>query len=129
MWDLTIPGDNDHDFYLSAAGATVLVHNAGGAGPCAAGQAGEAAAGIVKNTLKIAINGRNRIPDELNGSTIGEVKNVIYQHFSAQLKDSLAFAQQRGLTFNLYVRASTELSGPLRAAIKAGSITRVDILP
>jgi Pretoxin HINT domain len=30
MWDLTIPGD--HDFYVTAAGAAVLVHNAPGPG-------------------------------------------------------------------------------------------------
>jgi RHS repeat-associated protein len=28
MWDLTIPGNNDHDFYVLAGGITVLVHNA-----------------------------------------------------------------------------------------------------
>jgi hypothetical protein len=27
MWDLTIPGNNDHDFYIQAAAAYVLVHN------------------------------------------------------------------------------------------------------
>ena len=27
MWDLTVPGDNDHDFYVSAGSAPVLVHN------------------------------------------------------------------------------------------------------
>lgn len=27
MWDLTVPGDNDHDFYIDTAVATVLVHN------------------------------------------------------------------------------------------------------
>jgi hypothetical protein len=32
MWDLTVPGNNDHDFYISTTVATVLVHNADG--PC-----------------------------------------------------------------------------------------------
>jgi RHS repeat-associated protein len=27
MWDLTIPGNNDHDFYIDTKGASVLVHN------------------------------------------------------------------------------------------------------
>jgi Pretoxin HINT domain len=27
MWDLTIPGNNDHDFYVSTVAASVLVHN------------------------------------------------------------------------------------------------------
>jgi hypothetical protein len=93
MWDLTVPGNNDHDFYVDTAVADVLVHNSGGTGPCQAGQAGEAAAGIVKNTATVLINGTPRIPDELNGTTIGEVKNVGYQYLSSQLRDSLAYAR------------------------------------
>jgi hypothetical protein len=27
MWDLTVPGDNDHDFYVAVAATAVLVHN------------------------------------------------------------------------------------------------------
>jgi Pretoxin HINT domain len=27
MWDLTVPGNNDHDFYIDTTVATVLVHN------------------------------------------------------------------------------------------------------
>jgi hypothetical protein len=27
MWDLSVPGDNDHDFYVDTADAAVLVHN------------------------------------------------------------------------------------------------------
>ncbi len=27
MWDLTVPGNNDHDFYVAAGATTVLVHN------------------------------------------------------------------------------------------------------
>jgi len=27
MWDLTVPGNNDHDFYVAAAATAVLVHN------------------------------------------------------------------------------------------------------
>jgi Pretoxin HINT domain len=30
MWDITVPGDNDHDFYVKTASAGVLVHNCGG---------------------------------------------------------------------------------------------------
>jgi len=33
MWDLTVPGNNDHDFYViagQASGVPVLVHNSGG---------------------------------------------------------------------------------------------------
>jgi hypothetical protein len=27
MWDLTVPGDNDHDFYIYTAAASILVYN------------------------------------------------------------------------------------------------------
>jgi hypothetical protein len=27
MWDLTVPGNNDHDFYIDTTAAPVLVHN------------------------------------------------------------------------------------------------------
>jgi hypothetical protein len=39
MWDLTIPGNGDHDFYVVAGSASILVHN--NDGKC--GVAGEAA--------------------------------------------------------------------------------------
>jgi hypothetical protein len=29
MWDLTVPGNNDHDFYVTASEVAVLVHNCG----------------------------------------------------------------------------------------------------
>jgi hypothetical protein len=27
MWDLTVPGNNDHDFYVTSSATPVLVHN------------------------------------------------------------------------------------------------------
>ena len=33
MWDLTIPGNNDHDFYIDTTTASVLVHNCSNFGP------------------------------------------------------------------------------------------------
>src|SRR5262249_2668888 len=45
-----------------------------------------------------------RKPDGLNAAVIQEVKNVAYQALTNQLKDSLAWAQQKGLTFELFVR-------------------------
>ncbi len=37
MWDLTVPGNNDHDFYVSVGSgdvaASILVHNVGGICP------------------------------------------------------------------------------------------------
>ena len=42
MWDLTVPGNNDHDFYIVAvtADTSVLVHNSGGIGDCPTSDSG-----------------------------------------------------------------------------------------
>jgi hypothetical protein len=70
-----------------------------------------------------------RIPDELNSSVIGEVKNVSSLSYTSQLRDFEAYAQHEGLTFNLYVRGSTTLSGPLQDAVNAGDINLIRNLP
>jgi RHS repeat-associated protein len=98
----------------------------------ASGVAGERAAGIVKNTRRIPSQSGKanyRIPDELNSSVIGEVKNVKRLSYSSQLRDSAAYAKQKGLTFNLYVRGSTKLSGPLQRAVNNRAINLVRNLP
>jgi hypothetical protein len=33
MWDLTVPGNNDYDFYVAVAATAVLVHNCGDGTP------------------------------------------------------------------------------------------------
>jgi hypothetical protein len=56
----------------------------------------------------------------LNDVAVTEVKNVSYQAYTQQLKDSLTYAQQNGLQFDLFVRGGanpTTLSGPLQDAI------------
>lgn len=98
------------------------------AGVRAAGSAGERAAGIVKNTDHIpslSDTAAYRIPDELNATTLGEVKNVGSLSYTQQLQDFQAYAAQQGLTFNLYVRGSTTLSGPLQTAVDDGLIEPV----
>lgn len=61
----------------------------------------------------------------MTDGAVSEVKNVQYQAYTQQLKDSLAYAQQNGLRFNLYVRGGanpTTLSKPLAGAIRNGDI-------
>jgi hypothetical protein len=90
------------------------------------GRAGEAAAGIVKNTQRIQIPGGGyRIPDMLDegAGLIGEVKNVQSLSYTAQLRDYVTYAETYGLDFNLWVRPSTYLSGPLREAISTKGIS------
>jgi Restriction endonuclease fold toxin 7 len=100
------------------------------AGVRAAGSAGEQEAGIIKNTDRIpSLSGTvaYRIPDELGSSVLGEVKNVSSLSYTNQLRDFVAYAQQQ-LQFNLYVRGSTALSGPLQAAADSGEINLFRIL-
>jgi hypothetical protein len=65
---------------------------------------------------------RTRFPDQLTSTTLTEVKNVQSLSFTKQLRDYSAFAQQNGLQFNLYVRPTTTLSGPLQSAVSNGEI-------
>ncbi|MDA8439919.1 MAG: putative toxin, partial [Propionibacterium sp.] len=94
-----------------------------GAASVRVGQAGEAAVraeyDIGAKATRV-IDGRTRIFDGLNDEAVSEVKNVNYQAYTQQLKDSLAYAQQNQLRFDLYVRggsSATVLSGRLRDAI------------
>lgn len=127
---------------LGAVSAYVILPNAGSAceaaegggmaGVRAAGQTGEDLASIVKNTDHIPSasgTAAYRIPDELNASTLGEVKNVSSLSYTNQLRDFQAYAQSTGRTFNLYVRGSTTFSGPLQDAINAGQINVIRNLP
>ncbi|WP_428267207.1 putative toxin [Haliangium sp.] len=91
------------------------------------GQAGEAAAGIVKNTERIASltgTARYRVPDVLDHAArvIGEVKNVSRLSYTKQLRDFVAYAQHHRYTFYLWVRTTTQLSVPLQQAVRRGQI-------
>ena len=97
----------------------------GGLAAVRTGQAGEkavrAAADIGSKTA-IDVLGRTRIPDGLTSTVLSEVKNVGSLSFTQQLRDLSLFAQGAGLRFDLYVRPTTQLSGPLAGAVESGSI-------
>ena len=89
------------------------------------GTAGEAAAGIVKNTQRIPSatgTAAYRIPDALSATVLAEVKNVSRLSYTSQLRDYVAYAKQTGRTFELYVRSDTRLSVPLQQAVARGDI-------
>jgi len=91
------------------------------------GQEGEALSGVVRNTERIpSLTGtaKYRTPDGLNrtAKTIDEVKNVSYQARTNQIRDNIAFAQQKGFTFSLHVRSTTRLSGPLQREVATGIV-------
>ncbi len=100
------------------------------AGVRAAGKIGEDG-GIVKDTTRIpsATNtAKYRIPDVLNAraEVIGEGKNVSNREYTSQLKDFMAYAEDKGYSFELYVwpeaMGGTQLSPQLDALVKAGKI-------
>jgi Restriction endonuclease fold toxin 7 len=68
------------------------------------------------------VNGRHRIPDGTTSTAINEVKNVAYQAYTQQLKDSVDIAKNMLGNMNLYTRPTTTLSQPLQDAIKAGDV-------
>ena len=114
-------------FDASTAGSCVATKpGTGGVGPVRVGQAGEAAvrgAYDIGPKATVNVGGRTRILDGLTDEAVSEVKNVASQSFTQQLKDSLAYAQSTGRRFDLYVRPSTTLSGPLEDAVRSGLIS------
>jgi len=91
----------------------------------ALGQAGEDAVGISvpKTAIEIPGSGAIRFPDALTDTTLTEVKNVGPLSFTQQFRDFVTYSLENSLEFQLYVRPSTQLSGPLQQAIANGQIT------
>ncbi|REJ69682.1 MAG: hypothetical protein DWQ31_03500 [Planctomycetota bacterium] len=86
------------------------------------GAMGELLGGVSKAKTRITVDGRLRIPDMLTREILREVKNTQRLSYTRQLRDYCSFARNNGLEFQLYVRRSTYLTKPLRAAIDAGDI-------
>jgi len=97
----------------------------GGLAAVRAGQAGEAAVRGAYNIgpkTAIDIAGRTRVPDGLLDDALSEVKNVNYLSYTQQLRDFTQYSLDNVLRFDLYVRPTTILSGPLQEAISSGTI-------
>ncbi len=91
------------------------------------GQEGEAAvrqAVDIGPKVAIQVAGRARVPDGLTATVLNEVKNVKSLSFTLQLRDYASFATDTSRSFQLWVRPTTELSGPLMDAIEAGVVNR-----
>ncbi len=126
---------DDHTFFVGHVGAWVhncaLTLGRGGAAPVRAGQAGERAVRAVHaigDKAKVAINGRNRIPDGVTTRAVSEVKNVKSLSYTRQLQDSADLAHLTGRRFDLYVRPGARLSGPLKQAVMSRAI-RLRLIP
>jgi len=103
-------------------GANALVSLSKTGTPQQIGKWGEQAVGNIGDKIKILVNGRTRIPDGLTQTTLSEVKNVQSLSFKSQLRDFYDYAKTNNLNFELYVRPSTKLSGPLMQEIQNGNI-------
>jgi hypothetical protein len=79
--------------------------------------------------IKVDVAGRKRIPDGLTPTTVSEVKNVGSLSYSQQLRDLAQYAQQTGRSFDLYVRPTTRLSGPLQRASGRGGPINLRFIP
>jgi hypothetical protein len=95
--------------------------------PNVIGRAGEEAAGITgpKTQIRSLTGTANyRVPDEVvrSAQVLREVKNVARLSYTSQLRDYALYSQQEGYTFELITRQTTQLSGPLQAAIERGEI-------
>ena len=55
MWDLTVPGNNDHDFYVYTATVSILVHNCSDFAP------GKALEHYQKHVLGVLNNGASKL--------------------------------------------------------------------
>jgi len=110
---------------LAGTAAASARRGPGGRWPVALGAAGEAAVRRVAeigSRVRIQVGGRVRIPDGLTGSVLTEVKNVRSPSYTRQLRDFAEYARSHGLRFDLWVRASTQLSSTLAAAVARGDI-------
>jgi len=64
------------------------------------------------------------VPDVLDHSArvIGDVKNAGSLSYISQLRDFASYASSHGYSFELWVRPTTQLSGPLKRAVSRGDI-------
>jgi RHS repeat-associated protein len=88
----------------------------------ALGKAGEQAVGLSGPKKAIQVGSKTRIPDGLTSTTLTEVKNVKTLSYSSQLRDFVNYSQQNTLSFILYTRSTTIITGPLQQAINNGLI-------
>jgi filamentous hemagglutinin len=104
---------------LAVVGGKLTINQIG-----AAGEKVVRAVYDIGEKINIVVNGATRIPDGINRATktLSEVKNVASLSYTQQLRDYVQWAQTNGYTVDLYVRTTTNLSGPLLEAINNGII-------
>lgn len=88
MWDISVPGGNDHDFYIGTAVAAVLVHNCGGTYSLQDDDGNIVRTGRTSNL-------EAREAQHANDSVLGQFRFVVDQQTDN-------YAEQRGLEQMLY---------------------------
>jgi len=90
---------------------------------------------VPKRQIEIALpNGKTQIrypdlSDAANPKNFGEIKNVGYQYFSTQIRQTMEAVISNGGTYTLWIRKDTTLSKPLQKAIADNPNFNVDYLP
>ncbi|MDQ2816084.1 MAG: Hint domain-containing protein [Actinomycetota bacterium] len=59
MWDLTVPGNNDHDFYVVGTVAAVLVHNSNCDIPWSSGSVSRASRALDEGSTSVSVGSRS----------------------------------------------------------------------
>jgi RHS repeat-associated protein len=105
--------------------ATAMAMN-GGTGPVNKGKSGEAQVKAIEDIGPRenfrGQSGNNRITDGSTSSAVNEVKNVVKQGWTSQLKDSAELASRTDRIFQLWVPKGATLTRPLEAAREAGKV-------
>ena len=89
------------------------------------GLQGERAVGTIGPKTRIpSLSGtaNYRIPDQLTKTTLTEVKNVKSLSLTRQINDFHLYSVEKQLQFELYIRPTTTISGPLQNLVDKGFI-------
>jgi MafB19-like deaminase len=109
MWDLTVPGNNDHDFYVLIGTAGVLVHNQNN-DPCAAAAAFQ----DLRN-----MRATDKIPqiDEKGGDEFTRARLDLYgERFYGRNAPGVAYPQLEGTSYQAWTHAEGDAFGQAIAA-------------
>jgi len=97
------------------------------------GMEGQAASGWQQNQTHLyddSFTREYRVPDYLNmqEEIIGEIKNVTYQSYTAQLRDYYNWSLKNHHTFMLMLPPNATVSNLLQRMFDSGSIQRIDLI-
>jgi hypothetical protein len=76
----------------------------------------------IGDKVAFTLGDKTRIVDGFGGGFVTEVKNTVYQGYTAQIKDMMKIAATTGTQVRLIVRQNTRLSKELQKLTKEGKI-------